>query len=214
MKKTEEKLTEFGENILHQLEKGRDPSIKITQRSLGNVKYDDVKGFLVMGNKYSKRHYLNIAHTKKFMQTLLVASYCNQLIKKNKHAGIRELYYALKHTIEGTKKENTFEDQDESNPIIEDLELSLNVLREELNLSADRRGYLYGDIVIKDGEDEFNCSKLGRGGWAVPGNLEEIEFMGVNAKYILVVETAAMADRLIEEKFAQKNKALIVACQG
>ncbi|MCK4310158.1 MAG: DNA topoisomerase VI, partial [Methanomicrobia archaeon] len=151
MKKTEEKLIEFGENILHQLEKGRDPSIKITQRSLGNVKYDDVKGFLVMGNKYSKRHYLNIAHTKKFMQTFLVASYCNQLIKENKHAGIRELYYALKHTIEGTKKENTFEDQDESNPIIEDLELSLNVLREELNLSADRRGYLYGDIVIKDG---------------------------------------------------------------
>jgi len=214
MKKVEEKLEELGRKVLEQLEKGRDPYIKITQRSLGNVSYDKDKGFLVIGNKYSKRYYLNIAHTRKFMQTLLVASYCNELIKENKHAGIRELYYALKHTIEGTKKENTFENQDESNPIIEDLELSLNVLREELNLTADRRGYLYGDIVIKDGEDEFNCSKLGRGGWAVPGNVEEIEFKRVNARYILVVETAAMADRLIEEKFAQKNKALIVACQG
>ncbi|MEA1993120.1 MAG: DNA topoisomerase VI, partial [Euryarchaeota archaeon] len=84
----------------------------------------------------------------------------------------------------------------------------------ELNLTADRRGYMYGDVVIQDGEDEFNCSKLGRGGWAVPGNLEDIKFTNINAEYILAVETAAMADRLIEEKFAQKNDAMIIACQG
>jgi DNA topoisomerase-6 subunit A len=214
MKKIEKKLTELGERVVNQLEKGRNPSIKITQRSLSNVEYDDKKGYLAMGNKYSKRHYLNIAHTRKFMQTLLTAAYCKQLIRENKHAGIRELYYALKHTIEGTKKENTFNDQDESNPIIEDLELTLNALREELNLTADRRGYIYGNIVIRDGGDEFNCSRLGRGGWAVPGNLEDIGFAEVSAEYALVVETAAMADRLIEEKFAQENDALIVACQG
>ncbi len=214
MKKIEENLEKLGEDVLKQLEKGKNPHIKITQRSLSNVEYDEEKGYLIMGDKYSKRYYLNVAHTRKFMQTLLVASYCRQLIKENKHAGIRELYYALKHTLAGRKNENTFNDQDESNPIIEDLELSLNALREELNLTADRRGYMYGDIVIKDGEDEFNCSKLGRGGWAVPGNLEDIGFVDVNAEYILVVETAAMADRLIEEKFAEDNDALIVACQG
>lgn len=187
--------------------------MKIPQRGLGNVSFDEKSRMLVLGSKYSKRYYLNVAHTRKFMQTLLVASYCRRLVEEGRHAGIREVYYALKHTIAGTR-ENTFEDQVESNSIAEDIEVSLDVLREQLNLTADRRGYLYGDVLIRDGEDEFNASKLGRGGWAVPGTVEDIAFPEVNAAYLLVVETAAMADRLIEEKFAQKNGALIVACQG
>ncbi|MFQ5891575.1 MAG: DNA topoisomerase IV subunit A [Candidatus Methanofastidiosia archaeon] len=209
-----EKLEEFGTSILSQIGRRRNPYMKIPQRGLGNIKWDDVLKILLLGDKYSKRYYLNVAHTKKFMQTLLVASYCKQLVEERRHAGIRELYYALKHTVKGTSKENTFDDQIESNPIIEDLEVTLNILRENLNLTADRRGFLYGDIVLRDAEDEFNCSKLGRGGWSVPGTVEEIEFLEINAEYILSVETAAMTDRLIEEKFAKKMGALIVASQG
>ena len=206
-------LGKFGEEIYEQIMKEESPSIKIPQRGKSNVYFDDDEKVIQLGDKFSKRHFLNVAHTKKFMQTVLVASYCRRLVEENKHAGIRELYYALKHTVEGSK-ENTFDDQIESNPIIEDLETALDILREELNLTADRRGYIYGDVVLKDGEDEFNASKLGRGGWAVPGTVEEIDFLNLNAEYILVIETAAMCDRLIEEKFAQKNNALLVACQG
>ena len=208
-----QKLEQFGKTVYNQIQKGRSPYMKIPQRGLGNVSFDKKSRMLVLGNKYSKRYYMNVAHTRKFMQTLLVASYCRRLVEEGRHAGIRELYYALKHTITGTR-ENTFEDQVESNAIAEDIEVSLDLLREQLNLTADRRGYLYGDILIRDGEDEFNASRLGRGGWAVPGTVEDIAFPEVNAEYILVVETAAMADRLIEEKFAQKNGALIIACQG
>ncbi len=207
------KLEQFGRFVYDQIDSGKSPYMKIPQRGLSNVAFDEKSGLLILGDKSSKRYYLNVAHTKKFMQTLLVASYCRRLVEEGKHAGIRELYYALKHSVSGTK-ENTFEDQVESNAITEDIEVSLDLLREELNLTADRRGYLYGDILIRDEEDEFNAAKLGRGGWAVPGTVEDIEFLEVSAEYILVVETAAMADRLIEEKFAQKNGALIVACQG
>ena len=206
-------LGKFGEEIYDQIMKEENPSIKIPLRGKSNVFFDDNEKVIQLGDKFSKRHFLNVAHTKKFMQTVLVASYCRRLVEENKHAGIRELYYALKHTVEGSK-ENTFDDQNESNPIVEDIETALDILREELNLTADRRGYIYGDIVLKDGEDEFNASKLGRGGWAVPGTVEEIDFLNLNAEYILVIETAAMCDRLIEEKFAQKNNALLVACQG
>ncbi|KYC52524.1 MAG: Type 2 DNA topoisomerase 6 subunit A [Candidatus Methanofastidiosum methylothiophilum] len=206
-------LGKFGEEIYEQIMREENPAIKIPQRGKSNVYFDDDEKVIQLGDKFSKRHFLNVAHTKKFMQTILVASYCRRLVEENKHAGIRELYYALKHTVEGSK-ENTFDDQIESNPIIEDLETALDILREELNLTADRRGYIYGDIVLKDGEDEFNASKLGRGGWAVPGTVEDIEFLNLNAEYILVIETAAMCDRLIEEKFAQNNNALLVACQG
>ena len=43
-----------------------------------------------------------------------------------------------KHTIAGSR-ENTFDEQNESDPIIEDLEVSINSLREELNLFASLR---------------------------------------------------------------------------
>jgi DNA topoisomerase-6 subunit A len=213
MKEIVEDLEQFGLSVYEQIDKGKSPYMKIPQRGLGNVSFDESSRMLVLGDKHSKRYYMNVAHTRKFMQTLLVASYCRRLVEEGKHAGIRELYYALKHSIAGSR-ENTFDDQTESNAIAEDIEVSLDLLREQLNLTADRRGYMYGDIVIRDDGDEFNASKLGRGGWAVPGTVEDIEFPEVSAEYILVVETAAMADRLIEEKFAQNNGAIIIACQG
>jgi len=207
------KLEEYGRRVLEDIKQGKNPYFDIPMRGLSNVYFDEKKRVIRMGDKLSRRYFLNVAHARKFMQTLLIMAYVKRLVSENKHASLREAYYANKHTIPGTK-ENTFEDQRESDPIIEDLERMLGVLREEMHLTADRRGYIYGDIVIRDGEDEFNTSRLGRGGWAVPGTVEHLQFPEINVDYVLVVETAAMADRLIEEKFAQKEKALIVATQG
>ncbi|WP_457752523.1 DNA topoisomerase IV subunit A, partial [Thermococcus sp.] len=207
------KLEEYGKRVLENIRQGKNPYFDIPMRGLSNVYFDEKKRVIRMGDKLSRRYFLNVAHARKFMQTLLIMAYVKRLVSENKHASLREAYYANKHTIPGTK-ENTFEDQRESDPIIEDLERMLGVLREEMHLTADRRGYIYGDIVIRDGEDEFNTSRLGRGGWAVPGTVEHLQFPEINVDYVLVVETAAMADRLIEEKFAQKEKALIVATQG
>ncbi len=207
------KLEEYGRRVLEEVKQGKNPYFDIPMRGLGNVYFDEKKRVIRMGDKLSRRYFLNVAHARKFMQTLLIMAYVKRLVSENKHASLREAYYANKHTIPGTK-ENTFEDQRESDPIIEDLERMLGVLREEMHLTADRRGYIYGDIVIRDGEDEFNTSKLGRGGWAVPGTVEHLQFPEINVDYVLVVETAAMADRLIEEKFAQKENALIIATQG
>ncbi|WP_297419010.1 DNA topoisomerase IV subunit A [Thermococcus sp.] len=207
------KLEEYGRRIFKEVKAGRNPYFDIPMRGLNNVYFDEERRVIRMGDKLSRRYFLNVAHTRKFMQTLLLMAYVKRLVSERKHASLREAYYANKHTIPGTK-ENTFEDQRESDPIIEDLERMMGVLREEMHLTADRRGYIYGDIVIRDGEDEFNAGKLGMGGWAVPGTVEHLQFVGVNVDYALVVETAAMADRLIEEKFAQKQNALIIATQG
>ncbi len=207
------KLEEYGRRILEDVKSGKNPYFDIPMRGLNNVYFDEERRVIRMGDKLSRRYFLNVAHTRKFMQTLLLMAYVKRLVSERKHASLREAYYANKHTIPGTK-ENTFEDQRESDPIIEDLERMMGVLREEMHLTADRRGYIYGDIVIRDGEDEFNAGKLGMGGWAVPGTVEHLQFPEINVDYALVVETAAMADRLIEEKFAQKQNALIIATQG
>ncbi|MBN2518645.1 MAG: DNA topoisomerase IV subunit A [Candidatus Altiarchaeota archaeon] len=207
------RITKLGEEIQEEVDKGQNPHITMPAKGLGNVQFDEENQLLQLGDKKARRSFLNIAHSRKFMQTLLIASLCKRLVNADKHASIRELYYQLKHTIDKTK-ENTFEDQSESDPIIEDLERLLDVLREQLNLSADRKGYLYGNIKIVDAGDTINCMKLGRGGLGIPSNVEEIKFAEVNADFVLVIETAAMYERLIEEQFAKKNNAILVATQG
>lgn len=203
----------IGKHVLKELKAGDNPSVTIPTRGLSNVYFDKKKQVIQLGDKTSERSLLHVAHTKKFMQTMMVAALCKRLLEAGKHASLREAYYQLKHSV-GDAEENTFEDQIESDPIIEDMETMLNVLRERLHISADRRGYLYGKIQLKDRGDIIDCSRLGSGGFGIPSTVEEIEFKKVDASYVLVIETAAMFERLIEEKFAQKNDCIMVATQG
>ena len=101
--------------------------------------YSPRKRIIEMGNGTNRRELFNLSQAKAYMQTLLVGSGCKQLIEQGKTTSLRGLFYMLKHTIEGTK-ENTFDDQDESDTIIEDLEVMLDTLREELHLYAKNRG--------------------------------------------------------------------------
>ena len=109
-KKVAVKLRELGEDIGVLIEKNKVPKMKVPQRGLSNIRFDKKNNLLRMGSKTSTRNFMNVAHSKKFMQTLLIASKCHELVEKGKTASIRELYYQLKHTIDGTK-ENTFDDQ-------------------------------------------------------------------------------------------------------
>jgi DNA topoisomerase-6 subunit A len=61
------------------------------------------------------------------------------LIDADKTSSLRGVFYKAKHTVAGTK-ENTFDDQGESDPILEDLEVGLDALREELHVFAEPRG--------------------------------------------------------------------------
>src|SRR2546422_3757681 len=60
---------------------------------------------------------------KKFMQTVLVADALCELQRANLTTSLREIYYRSKHTIKNSH-ENTLDTQDESDPLIEDLEVT------------------------------------------------------------------------------------------
>ena len=68
-------------------------------------------------------------------------------IIQGKTTSIRSLFYLLKHTIEGTNEE-TFDTQDECDPIIEDAEVTLDAMREELHLFAKNAGAMVGPITL------------------------------------------------------------------
>lgn len=101
-----------------------------------------------------------------------------------------------------------------SDPLIVDLETMLGTLREELHLKADDKGTIIGNIVIEDSGDLIDCSKLGRSGLAIPSIVEHYKFRKVKADYVLVIETGAMFDRLVEEKFHLKNNCIMISTKG
>jgi len=213
--KPKEKLIGLGNNIINQLSSGKNPDIPLPIRTLSNIFFDEKTGLVRLGNKVSHRTYLNVAHTRKFMQTLLIAAECKKIIEQGVSTSIRDLYYAIKHTIPNTK-ENTVEDQSESDPILEDLEAALNTLREKLHLKADRKGYVAGPIVINDAGDDIDCTKMGSSGWAIPSNVEPeiVKFKSCSADFILVIEKDAVWQRLNEDKFWKKQNCLIITGKG
>jgi DNA topoisomerase-6 subunit A len=152
---------------------------------------------------------------KKFMQTMLVAKALAELQRAECTTSLREIYYRSKHTLEGTS-ENTFDDQDESDPLIEDLEVTLAALREELNVAAEGRGSIVGNVTLIDDGDSIDCTKAGKSGHTVPSICEEpgIRIKKCTADFILLVEKATQFNRLSEDKFWKKHNCVLITGNG
>jgi len=209
------RLIRMAEQIVQLARAGMDPYLEIPVRSLSNVSYDEKKRIIEMGDAKQKRTLFNLAQAKKFMQTLLIASFCKELIDAGKTASIRQVYYRVKHTIPGTS-EKTFNDQSESDPIIEDLEVALDALREELHIYASNRGSLVGPLVFVDSGDTIDASRLGTGGYSIPSIVEPdvIQFKKCEARFVLHVEKDTVWRRFVEDKFWQKHECILIHGQG
>ena len=210
---TQESLEKVGMDVVRQIKQAKNPSLTIPIRSLSNVQYDEKTRTLALGDKEATRSFFNVAHAKKFLQTIEVASVSYNLLKEGKHASLRDVFYQVKRTIPGTKT-NIVDDQSESDAVIEDLELLTSSSREQLNVNANKNGSVAGKVVIEDRGDVIDWSKLGSGGWSIPSNVEEITFKKVSAKYVLYMEKAAVWERLHEDKFWEKHECIIMSSQG
>lgn len=212
---TVDRLTRLGKRIRSQLsdENEENLTIETKVRSSSNVQYDEEEGRLKLGDRYSTRKFLNISHARKFMQTLLVASKTKELVKEGRTASIREIYYQLKHTVPGLD-ENTFEDQDESNNVVVDIETATGAIREDLHLFAEPKGRLFGPIKIDDSGDIIDGMNMGTSGMAINSTVDHFEFVEHDADFILVVETSAMVNRLVEEDFHEEHDAIIIGTGG
>jgi DNA topoisomerase-6 subunit A len=212
---TLEKIRLLASDLVTFAENGENPFLDIPIRSLSNVSFDEKKSILRLGTDCQRRFFFNIGHAKKFMQTYLIAKGCAELLRVEKTTSIRDLYYMTKHTIKGAREE-TFNDQTESDPIIEDLEVALGALREELHLFASNRGAMVGNITVRDIGDTINCRRQGSGGWSIPSIVEEnvIQFKQCEADFILLVEKDAVWRRLNEDKFWKKHNCILIHGQG
>ncbi len=208
---TAKKLRLMAEQVVKYARKHEDPGFDIPTRSLSNARWDAKKGLILMGDSSQRRNFFNLSQAKKFMQTMWVAAGCKELNDQVKTTSIRDLYYHLKHTIPGTK-ENTFDEQSESDPIIEDLEVAIESLREELGLFAENKGSMVGNITVIDNGDTIDGRKMGTGGWSVPSIVEPdvIQFKKCEAQFILLIEKGAVWRRFNEDRFWQRHNCIII----
>jgi DNA topoisomerase-6 subunit A len=213
------KIEELGKNVVYEIRAGKNPRFVTVARTRSNILFDKKEGYLRLGGAREERYFINVAQSKKFMQTIAIAAKCHKFLQENLHTTIRGLFYQLKFSLGEDVDESIFSEQAESNPLIEDLEVSLGVKREELNLNANRKGVLAGNLKVIDsfgGErQEIDASRMGRSGWAIPSDVDnEIEFVDVRAKYVIVCEKDAIWQRLNEDKFWKKENCILVSPQG
>lgn len=215
-KATMGKIVNLADDVATCAFKGDDICVAIPTRTRSNTIWNKKRGILQMGDAKATRELFNLNQAKQFMQTMLHGDSIRQLINAEKTLSLRGMFYKGLHTIQGTKDEKTFAAQDESDAILEDLEVSLGALREELHVFAKKAGTMVGNITIVDSGDEIDCRRMGSGGYAVPSIVENdvIQFKKVDAKFVLHVEKGTVWSRFNEDRFWEKHNCILTEGAG
>ncbi|MHC4991035.1 MAG: DNA topoisomerase IV subunit A [Planctomycetota bacterium] len=214
-RRTGKKIKALGDRVVKSSLAGRDPFLDIPLRTASNTRFNKARRILEMGTGSQRRNLFKLGQARKFMQTVLMADGCQDLVDANKTLSLRGMYYKALHTIAGTR-EKTFDDQSESDAVLEDLEVSLDTLREELHVFAKKRGTMVGNITIVDNGDEIDCRRMGTGGYAIPSICEPgvIRFKECEADFVLHVEKDTVWSRFNEDRFWEKYNCILTEGSG
>jgi DNA topoisomerase-6 subunit A len=212
-----QQLIELAAEFYDQFESGDVPTMSIPTRTKSNIEYDEEKGVWVYGDRKSTRSAKSVSGAQKLLKAIYVIDFLAQQLEEDRSSTLRELYY-LSESFD--HEEAQFNDQDESNQLIEDLEIVSEVRREDFHMRPEESGAtLMGPLLIREqtrrGEREIHCQEdVGEGGYQIPNNPDTIEFLDSDADFVLCVETGGMRDRLVENGFDEEHNALIVHLKG
>ena len=208
-------IESLGAAIFKDVSRRRKPDLKFPVRSLSNVKFDPRKGhFEILGKTTTRTLTYNTVKT--FAQSMrLLATTKEDLLDKNDIAGKREIYYNSKSWAECR-----FDSQPESDTLLDDMEAMLGVNREQLGyIPEERGGDVAGPLVVHDrnpvsGERvTIDCGRLGSGAWSIPSRVEQLGFE-CKAKFILVIETASLFQRLVHHEYYKTAKCVLISMSG
>jgi DNA topoisomerase VI subunit A len=209
------KIVNLADEVSTSAFKGRDIAVSIPMRTRSNTVWNKKRGILQMGDAKATRELFNLNQAKQFMQTVLHGKSVRELIEADKTLSLRAMFYKGLHTVAGTS-EKTFGDQDESDGVLEDLEVSLGALREELHVFAKKAGTMVGNVTVVDNGDEIDCRRMGSGGYAVPSIVENdvVQFKKVDADFVLHVEKGTVWSRFNEDRFWEKHNCILTEGAG
>ncbi|MBU4536179.1 MAG: DNA topoisomerase IV subunit A [Euryarchaeota archaeon] len=203
------KLKSLGTSIIEDVTKNKVPNIQVPSRGTSNIVFDEQKRHYVLGDRYGKRSMGNVKQIKKIGQMVYMANFCKDLVQREKTATLRELYYVS----EGWDVE--FGDQQESNIIGEDLEVTLGMTREDLGLMPEEDGAsVYGNITLQEDDIEINALRSGKSGYTISPTIDDVKFLDHDVKRVIAVETMGMFHRMVQEEAYKKFDTLIVGLKG
>jgi len=197
------------------VKRNRKPYMRFPVRSLANVKYDPKRGHFEILGKMATRT-LSYNTVKTFAQCVrLLATTKNDLLDKGDIASKREVYYNSK-----SWGECRFDEQPESDTLLDDIEAMLGVNREQLGYIPDERGgEVCGPLIVIDRdpatgqEIRIDCTKLGTGAWSIPSQVEHLRFQ-TKAKFVLVVETTSLFGRLVHHRYYETADCILISMSG
>ncbi len=190
------------------------PSLNMPIRALQNVKYDPKAGFFELVGK-NKERTLTASTVKTFAQTLLMMNESKKIVETDDIATKREIYYISKNWGDAR-----FNEQPESDTVMDDIEAMLMVNREQMGfIPEEKGGDVAGNLIVIDKDQEtgkeikIDCTKFGSGAYSVPSSVEHLKFQ-TDAKFILAIETAGCFQRLVKHKYWKKANCILVSMGG
>ncbi|MCI4363972.1 MAG: DNA topoisomerase IV subunit A [Thermoplasmata archaeon] len=209
---------DLAKQVYQQLLDGEIPRMRLPLRTKQNIAFQMREGVWRLGRAMGTRSARKQDGALMLLRTFCLVDFINEMAAENKTSTLRELYY-----ISEGWKDGKFHSEDESNLLIEDLEVLCERLREDFRLHPEENGAsVIGDLTLRERNRKglvktFNCrDDVGDGGYALPFNVEKekIEFVKTGAKFIIAIECGGMVDRLAENGFDEENEALLLHLKG
>ncbi|MCL7419147.1 MAG: DNA topoisomerase VI, partial [Halalkalicoccus sp.] len=199
-----EQLIELAAEFYDQFAEGDIPEMTLPTRTKSNIEYDESSQVWVYGDRTSTRSANSVRGARKLLKAIYTIDFLADQLGEDRSSTLRELYYLSESW---DNEEAQFSDQDESNQLIEDLEIVSSVTREDFHMRPEESGAtLMGPLELREqtrrGERVIHCQEdVGEGGYQIPNNPDTIEFLDHDADFVLCVETGGMRDRLVENGF-------------
>jgi len=206
------RLESFGRELCEQIEKGYFPQITMPSRSIENIFYNPDLRQYVLGNKTVKRSAGNIRHLRPFTHLVWMAYFTHELTTSQKTSTLRDVFYSAQ------AYDISFQDQDESDSIITDLETVLGCTREDFNVFPEESSAVFGDLTIEYTVPNYEGKRLNLtshpDGVMIGPALTSADFIETSADKVIAIEKGGLFTRFIEERVHEKFNSILVFLRG
>ncbi len=195
-----DKLKELGSRLSESLSKGDVPSVEHRRLSKSNVKFDLNQHTYELGNGSAEIRGDRKSSLKKLTALAFLTRVSHERLEIGLSTTKRDYYYLQKSRHPLLIPSN----QAESDDVIRVAEVLHDLSRETFGVVAQSKGYLYGDITLKEPKMTINCMQTGGDGYSVPGNVEYIDIGDSNIKALIAIEKEGIYRNLMELGLPQK----------
>ncbi|NHN58395.1 MULTISPECIES: DNA topoisomerase IV subunit A [Halorussus] len=213
----QEKLIDLAAEFYDQFQRGQIPEMSVPTRTKSNIVFDEEEDVWVYGDRESTRSANSVRGARKLLKAIYTIDFLSEQLDQDRSSTLRELYYLSESW---DVDEAQFNSQDESNQLVEDLEIVSEVTREDFHMRPEESGAkVMGPLLLREqtnrGDREIHCQDdVGQGGYQIPNNVDTIEFLDNDADFVMCVETGGMRDRLVENGFDDEHDCIVVHLGG